>query len=686
MGAQPLEGKALLGLQADVDAAIVVAPHERRVLVGLPAYCAICDAPPVDNGFSHIDDFWLSPNAGSASRTVAPVPDRTQRHNPLRHARDMGTILPLAAPARRLGRGAMLGTLLSLLLVLPILKVADAKAFGQKYHREITRAGLSAPLGSDGGQVRFIRESLFEMIMIQQALVDSGLNVGRDHFHFDDCEFDGGAGLIRQNFVRARRGLRDERLLLAEGLFSFWSIYGPVRSFGGVLHAVQDFYAHSNWVELGFPASDVPGTSAIEVGAVDLVDLSGAQLSFGTRWFAPGFGEVVRGDVLLGADDFGAIPDSWSIAPHGGGRHIPTLIDSEGVTRGRLLVSGQSPLDAECGVEFMPRRQVKGVTLFRFSGFSHDALNKDGPDPGREQLHARAKALATLQTSWEWCRLMREAALERVEGPLLTLGIRHRGDPHPPGTTCAAGAPGPMEVTATVESVKVLRSGDGSRPGQIQLATALYDDPLDFHASKHRTSKSSHVRPGDFIPASGLPEPATLCLAPNTGAHLALYGWDNDQDGNDAEQLAGDFDSHNDNDDVLLGFRQRVLARGASTPRTLRRTTRSADLEVRYEVTASNPGSSCTLPSPEPKADLVIRDLRVGEFTVLNLGSRPAGPFTVTVVGVGDFAFPGLAAGQRLRRTYDNNCEAEHRAIADSRFQVDESNEANNVQTFVAAC
>lgn len=106
----------------------------------------------------------------------------------------------------------------------------------------------------------------------------------------------------------------------------------------------MDIYAHSNWVEMGFPLSpDNPSTASVDVGRSDLLDLSGAQRALPQSWAVD---TVVRGDIRLANDDFG-IPSGWSIDPDGGGTHVPTLIDRQGLTVGRLLITGKGTADTE---------------------------------------------------------------------------------------------------------------------------------------------------------------------------------------------------------------------------------------------------------------------------------------------------------------------------------------------------
>lgn len=77
--------------------------------------------------------------------------------------------------------------------------------------------------------------------------------------------------------------------------------------------------------------------------------------------------------------------------------------------------------------------------------------------------------------------------------------------------------------------------------------------------------------------------------------------------------------------------------------------------------------------------DLVIASLGPNSVTVSNVGTAPAGPFTVSVdVPGGSFAFSGLAPGASQTRTWSTCAEGQLTAVADSGGQVTESNEGNN--------
>jgi hypothetical protein len=211
-----------------------------------------------------------------------------------------------------------------------------------------------------------------------------------------------------------------------------------------------------------------------------------------------------------------------------------------------------------------------------------------------------SRALATLQTGYEWCRLVREAALVGQDGLLLALWVRPGGNPHPPGTPCREAGPGPTRVVVVIESIQILDAKDGDgEPGEIQLAAVLYDDPTRFHRSVHVTNRHGRMelRAGEFVPASQLPPPLSLCVGPGRGATFALHAWDNDDPLDDEYGL--DFDNVDDDDEVLIGFQREF---GSELPAGVQ-VARSADLEVRYRVSRTAGGMTPDIPCPPQATD-----------------------------------------------------------------------------------
>jgi hypothetical protein len=489
-----------------------------------------------------------------------------------------------------------------------VLGAPPANAFGR--HDRLTTFGLSnSPRG-----VSFLRPAVLQAIHRQNNWMDGGIRKGEDERHFDDCEFNGAAEFIRDRYQGARRSLI---------ALDPWA---AASEFGQALHPAQDFYSHSNWVELGFPLGDNEATVEQVEGLdqSDLVDLSGAQSSLAQSWSAPSGGAVVRNDILLGGDDWEGIPYGWSISRNGPPgrfvRFVPTLIDPQGNTRGRLLVSGQSEApyklpfdDSECDVPF------KNLPLNAYTGITHKNLNKDGPTSGQADLpdeekrkkYYRAYALAKLQTGYEWCRLVRQASVVDRDGLLLAMWVKAGGNPHPPDTPCRPASPGPRQVTVTIESIRILDDGDQQyrdrergtverSTGEIQLAAVLYDDRQNFNRSVHATNRSGSMKlhDGDFVPSSQLPPPLTLCV--DRGASFALHAWDNDDPLGD--QFALDFDNVSGGpnnplgpDTLLVGFRRDF---GPQLPSGVQSAS-SDDLDVRFRVTRSAPGQVVSSVCPQ---------------------------------------------------------------------------------------
>jgi hypothetical protein len=483
-----------------------------------------------------------------------------------------------------------------------ILGAPPANAFST--HVGLTTVGLG-PGGSDS----FLRPAVLQAIIDQHDWMDAGFwasfpgtpRVGHDEKHFDDCEFDGGARFIRDHYALMPAALQSLRLF---NEFPF----GAATLFGRLLHPAQDFYSHSNWVELGFPLGDVESTTRVEVTQSDLVDISGARSSLAQPWYALNWGEVVRhdplrGDILLGADDQWLISNSMHIGTGGliGSPFVPVVYpysDPNAEPTGRLLVTGHSTGEGECSV-----RMVGPGKDFEYEGPHHDSLNKDGPstsntvDP-QVQLakYRKAYALAALQTGYEWCRLVREAHSADRDGVLLAMWVRAGGNPHPAETPCRPHPPGPTPVTVTIDSIRVLDSGDSpDDAGEIQLAAVLYDDPEHFHRSVHVTNRTGRMSlsAGDFVPISQLPAPMTLCVPRDHGATFTLHGWDNDQALDTKYSL--DFDSE---DELLAGFRREF---GSVLP-TGPQVAESQDLRVTFRVTRNAGGPTPTLcADPEHK-------------------------------------------------------------------------------------
>lgn len=102
-------------------------------------------------------------------------------------------------------------------------------------HKSLTREAAARVLGLTPQQVAI--------------LVDANLDADNDQvrsaIHFDNCAFPDGCARIQKYWRRIRQ--QNDR-------FSETSL----RALGNILHTVQDFYAHSNWVEMEQELSPIP--------------------------------------------------------------------------------------------------------------------------------------------------------------------------------------------------------------------------------------------------------------------------------------------------------------------------------------------------------------------------------------------------------------------------------------------
>jgi hypothetical protein len=224
---------------------------------------------------------------------------------------------------------------------------------GEPNHEEITAMALA-----------FLRP---EIVLALQAA-----NVATDvefHFvnanHFDDCNFTGGSEVVATSQAEAVAALDPSASTPEADVLA-------IRAFGRSLHAVQDFYAHTNWIELG---GEVLVDSSLDPFPV---------LSPYSTIPSSGF-IVVQGrkpkHAALTRDEDTAYPDSAVVR------------FKLGKTRAPGLISGT--VDYESG-DFCP----DSVSM------THEELNKDkSTNVDRVQQYEAAKALAILQTEHEWCRL-----------------------------------------------------------------------------------------------------------------------------------------------------------------------------------------------------------------------------------------------------------------------------------------
>jgi hypothetical protein len=191
------------------------------------------------------------------------------------------------------------------------------------------------------------------------------LFVLENRYHFDDCNFSGTTRTIRAN-QRAAVEFLNPANDTPETTFS------AIAAFARSLHAVQDFYSHTNWVE-------IEATGLLDESLGEWPELAPYSV------LSPSNVMIVQGAPPAGTtvsrDTSAAYPASVVVEVQ------------RGAERWRGLISGS--VDYEPG-EYCPA----AVRM------THEQLNKDRTaTAGRTQQHEQAKALATTQTTHEWCRL-----------------------------------------------------------------------------------------------------------------------------------------------------------------------------------------------------------------------------------------------------------------------------------------
>ncbi|MEP7126111.1 MAG: hypothetical protein ABJE95_34580 [Byssovorax sp.] len=183
--------------------------------------------------------------------------------------------------------------------------------------------------------------------------------------HFDDCNFSGGSALVAANQAAAVQALDPSVPPLVGDAQA-------ILAFSRSLHGVQDFYAHTNWVELGSNALvDQSLTAFPALTPYSTIPSSGFVVVQGNK----------PSHTALSREDDAPYPQYAIVTVHRQKATAPGL------------VSGT--VDYEPG-DYCPA----GASI------THADLNKDKSTiPGRTAQHFAAKALAIRQTRHEWCRL-----------------------------------------------------------------------------------------------------------------------------------------------------------------------------------------------------------------------------------------------------------------------------------------
>lgn len=206
-------------------------------------------------------------------------------------------------------------------------------AFYPPLHGDITDESLG-----------FLQSDVLDKISSSNVDVD-GTHHGRE-FHFKNCDFQGTTENINSLYDQLVTNIQN--------------IDGP-ETFGMLLHPVQDFYAHSNWVELG---------------KNDLIDNGDG------KWIVLKPFQKYKGVSIVQVKDKNDIPQGYTLSENG------KVVDVSSQ-------SGNHPglISATVGDNYFCPEDV---------ALDHHSIHKDSSSrPGYD----KARALAKAQTIHEWCRL-----------------------------------------------------------------------------------------------------------------------------------------------------------------------------------------------------------------------------------------------------------------------------------------
>ena len=223
---------------------------------------------------------------------------------------------------------------------------------GEPNHEQITATALS-----------FLRPEIITALQVANVATDAEFFLVNAN-HFDDCNFSGGSAVVADSQARAVEQLAPSAVTPEADL-------AAIRYFARSLHALQDFYAHTNWIELG---------------GDELVDQSLTAFP------------ILRPYSTIASSGFVVVQGE---KPH------------EGLTRDK-----RAPYPSNAIVRAKPGKSrvlglISGTVDYEKGDFcpppvamTHEELNKDkSTNVGRTKQYEAAKALAILQTEHEWCRL-----------------------------------------------------------------------------------------------------------------------------------------------------------------------------------------------------------------------------------------------------------------------------------------
>ncbi|MCB9687178.1 MAG: hypothetical protein H6735_19215 [Alphaproteobacteria bacterium] len=384
---------------------------------------------------------------------------------------------------------------------------AAAFTSGEEGHERITETALAHL------QPRLVDEATY-----WNNEQDSGSPQDDYQRHFDGCRLVEGIAYINQQIGLSSAALDPARP----------DPFQSAKQLGRMLHGVQDFYSHANWVELLRETEGPDGTWSSE----NLFDRSP------TTWRTYGSLDVVRDDIRLGERPLDTTSTAvykpvmplwpgWT-ATQSLTSAIP-IVTTPGWGTSRALITHWKD-DGACldvrpptvellttGVHVTDHRLRHGDS--DSSSETWAELNKDGSDrPGWPDSFR----MATWQSQQAWCQVLGTAQQtygHAAVGTAYSLMQKEGSSGHSTATTC--GTPrrtGPVEVVVTVDRMaQPMDPSTTSRAWGLSLFTTDLDQ-----STVDRFTVSAANYTVDIVPDATV----SLCVEPSESVGLTLAGYD----------------------------------------------------------------------------------------------------------------------------------------------------------------
>lgn len=233
-------------------------------------------------------------------------------------------------------------------------------SFGDPVHQDITSQGLD-----------FLKPNILKILVDEHVKIEADQSSPN---HFDNCQFTESTQRINTRYAVAVSFLdpnKSDHALAA-------------KYFSEILHASQDFYAHSNWVEMR---------------RTDLIDST-----LGQWQVLNGYSESNNDSSIFVLEEDGKTHQGINIRMTG---KSVSVSHKDWDARKPALISGTFDAGTnKCPAKASIPHGAK-VVFLRYSDVESlsedDELNKDNPI---HKGHAKARELATDQTTHEFCRLV----------------------------------------------------------------------------------------------------------------------------------------------------------------------------------------------------------------------------------------------------------------------------------------